>query len=130
MCSTALAALGSRSRYQRKRFGTDGTVRTMPAGVEAAGENVVEQVRGGLRHPSGIAGWTQSASLAREGHEEIVVALGTSGAGEIVGQNAAFEMASKLLFHVGWHPLAVPVLLPCAFNRQSQAHGLALDNVG
>jgi hypothetical protein len=60
------------------------------------------------------AGWTQPASLAREGHEEIVAALGASGAGETVGQNAAGEVVAEFPFHVGWHPLAVAALLPCA----------------
>jgi len=43
---------------------------------------MIEEVRGRLRHPQGVARWTQPPPLAGEGYPEVVAALGTSGVGE------------------------------------------------
>ncbi len=53
ICSTALTARGSRSRYQRKRFRQD------PLANGPRRQDVIHQMRRGLRHPPGIAIRTQ-----------------------------------------------------------------------
>jgi hypothetical protein len=40
-------------------------------------------------------------------------AVRASGAGEAVGEDAAFEVVAELALHVGRHALPVPVVFPC-----------------
>ena len=72
-------------------------------------EHMINQVGSGLGHAPGGAGGTDAASLAGEGHEKLVAAVGTAGAGEAVGENPAFEVLAQLVLHVGWYRLAVRV---------------------
>ena len=37
---------------------------------------------------------------------------GAAGAGEAVGEDAAFEVTPELPFHAGWHALPVPGVFP------------------
>jgi hypothetical protein len=76
-------------------------------------DDVIDQVRRGLCHAPGVARRTQAAPFAREGDQEVVPAVRTSGAGEAVGENAALEVTAELPFHVGRHPLGIPVVVPC-----------------
>ncbi len=52
-------------------------------------EDVVDQVRGGLRHAPGGAGGAQSPALAGEGDQEVVTAGHAAGTGKAVGEDAA-----------------------------------------
>jgi len=65
----------------------------------------------GLSHAPGVAGRTYRAPFAREGDQKIVSALATASTGEAVGQDAAFEVATKLPLHVLCHTAAIIVLL-------------------
>lgn len=40
-------------------------------------------------------------------------AVRTSGPGETIGKDAAFEGVAELALHVGRHALPVPVVFPC-----------------
>ncbi len=48
-------------------------------------------------------------------------AVRTSGPGEALGQNAAFEVVAKFPFHVGGHALPVPVVFACQAEVGLQA---------
>ena len=50
---------------------------------------MIDQMRRGLRHAPGVARRTQRAPLAREGNQEVVPAVRTSGTGETVGEERA-----------------------------------------
>ena len=79
-------------------------------------EDVIDQVGGGLDHAPGIARRADAAALAGEGHQEVVATLGTAGAGEAVGQDAALEIASEFALHVAGYRVPIAV----AFARQRE----------
>ena len=54
--------------------------------------------------------------LCRKSDQEIVSTLPAPGAGEAVGQDAAFQIAAKLPLHILRH--AVPIGVPLAGERQ------------
>lgn len=64
---------------------------------------MIDKMGRSLRHAPGVAGGTHTAPLAGKRDQEIVTAVITVGAGEPVGQNAAFEVATESLFHMGWN---------------------------
>jgi len=76
-------------------------------------KDMINQVRGRLGHAPGVAGRAKGAPLTGEGYQEVVAALGTSGACEPVGEDAALQVAAEFPLHVCRHPLAIPVVLPC-----------------
>jgi hypothetical protein len=78
---------------------------------------MLDQVRGGLGHAPGVARWTQPPPLAGEGHQDVVAALGTSGAGEALGKNAALKRLPKLPLNMCRHRAAIPVVFPCEGER-------------
>jgi hypothetical protein len=51
--------------------------------------------------------------ITGEGYQEVVAALGTSGTGEAVSEDAALQVAAELPLHVPWPPLSLPVVSPC-----------------
>ena len=61
-------------------------------------QDVVHEVRGGLRHASSPTGRTESSPFAREGHQDIGV---TVEAGEAVGQDSAAQVGAQLAHDVG-----------------------------
>ncbi len=63
-----------------------------------APENVVGQVGGSFDHPPGVASRTDTATLARQGDEKIVAALGAPSAGKSMRENARFELVAELAF--------------------------------
>jgi hypothetical protein len=71
---------------------------------------MIDPMRSGLGHAPGIAGGTDTPSLAGKGHQKVVSTLGTAGAGKSMGQDAAFEVAAKFPFDVGRHGIVVPAL--------------------
>jgi hypothetical protein len=79
-------------------------------------EDVIDQVGVGLGHASGIARGADATPLAGEGHQEIVAALGTAGAGEAVGQDAALQVAAQLALHVAGY--RVPIALASPGQRE------------
>jgi len=94
-------------------------------------EDVIDQVRRGLRHASGVARGAQPAPLAREGDQEVMAAVRTSGPGEAVGEDAALKVTTKFAFDMGRHALPVPVV----FTRKREPpditwHGVELDDPG
>ena len=76
---------------------------------------MVDQVGGGLGHAPGVAGGTDTAPLAGESHQEVVTTLGAARPSKSMGQNAAFEVTSKLPLDVGRNRIIVP-----AFGRKTQ----------
>jgi hypothetical protein len=68
-------------------------------------DDIIHQVRGGVRHASGVARWTDAAELAREGQEQVVAAGLADGTGEAVRMQAALEVAPELVLHVLRQPL-------------------------
>lgn len=79
-------------------------------------EDVINQVRGSLGRSPGVAGRTQLASLAGEGHQEIAAARRVPRAGEAIDQDAAGEIVAEFPFQIGGHPLTIPV----SFARQRE----------
>ena len=65
---------------------------------------------GGFNHPPGITSGTDAAAFARPGDEKIVTALGASGAGKTIGENAAVEIATELAFDRGRTGGALPTV--------------------
>jgi hypothetical protein len=70
-------------------------------------------MRRGLRHPPGVARRTQPTTLAGEGDQEVMAALRTSGPGEAIGEDSAFQITPEFPFHIGRHALPVPIVFPC-----------------
>jgi hypothetical protein len=68
--------------------------------------DLVGQVRGHLRHAPCIAGGTDAATLAGEGQEPVVPAVGAAQPSEAVGQDPAAEVAAKVALHPGGDPPA------------------------
>jgi hypothetical protein len=66
-------------------------------------DDVIDGVRGGLRHMATVAGRTDAAALAGESHDESCAAARTLCAGESEAQHAAFEIAADLLLDVSRH---------------------------
>jgi len=56
---------------------------------------VIDQVGGDFRHAPGVAQRAEAAPLAGEGHQEILAARGAAGAGEAVGHDSVFQVASQ-----------------------------------
>jgi hypothetical protein len=56
-----------------------------PTAAPAPGEDLIDQVGGGLRHAPGAAGGTKSTPLAGKGHELFMGAVGATQAQEAVG---------------------------------------------
>ena len=81
------------------------------------------QIGGGLHHAAGGAGWADTAALAGVGNEKIVAALGTTGAGKAVGEDAAVEIAPE--FPLGYRRSASPepVISKRQPGRQVRLHG-------
>ena len=71
-------------------------------------EDMIDQMRGGLRHAPGVAGRANAAPLAGEGHQAIVAALPTTRPGKTAGKDAAFQVPAKLPFGVGGDRMTVP----------------------
>ena len=87
-------------------------------------EDVIDQVGGGLGQAPGIARGADATSLVGEGHQEIVAARGTGGAGEAVGQDAALQVAAQLALHVaGYRVPNRPRLRTPARGRSPGAAG-------
>jgi len=74
-------------------------------------EDVIHQMRRGLRHATGVARGAQPAPLTRERNEKILPTVRAAGAGETVGENAALKVTTKFAFDIGRHALHVPVVL-------------------
>jgi hypothetical protein len=80
--------------------------RQYPLAYRQPREHVIDQVRGRLRHPPGIAGGTDTTPLAGEGDQEVVPAFWTPGTGKPVSQDAAFQVAAELPLHIAGMGLA------------------------
>ena len=66
------------------------------------GDDVIDQVGGGLRHAPGATARAEAATLATEGHELFMGTVGATQAQEAVGQDAALEKGIELLFDKLW----------------------------
>jgi hypothetical protein len=79
-------------------------------------EDLVDQMGSGLGHAARVAGRTYPAAFARKGDQKIVSALATARTSETVGQDTAFEVATKLPLHVQRH--TAPTIVPLAGKLQ------------
>jgi hypothetical protein len=61
------------------------------------GDDVVHQVRRGLRHAPGSACRANAATLAAESDQLVVAAVAAAQAQEAVGKDAAFEEGVELV---------------------------------
>jgi hypothetical protein len=75
--------------------------RQHPLAHRLARENVITQVRGSLYHAPRVARGADPTAFAGEGHEVVVPAVTTAGAGKAVGADATFEVFAKRLSDVG-----------------------------
>ena len=66
--------------------------RQHPLAERDPGQDLVDQVGGGLDHAARRARGTDIAALATEGDQEVVAAAGAVDAGEPVGQDAALQI--------------------------------------
>ena len=73
-------------------------------------------MRGRLDHAPGVARGAYRAAFARKRDQKIVAALRAPRAGKTVGEDAAFQIAAELSFHVLRH--TVPAGVPVAGERQ------------
>lgn len=62
-----------------------------------ARENVIDEMRGGCDHASGGAGGADATAFAGVSNQEVVASVGTAGASEAVGENAAFEVTAEFV---------------------------------
>ena len=60
-------------------------------------------------HAPGVARWTHAAPLARERDQEVVAALPAAGAGEAMGEDAAFQITAELTLDVGGYWVTIPL---------------------
>lgn len=74
--------------------------------------DMISEVGGGLRHVATVAGGAGDALLAGERHDESCAAAHEQSTGESKAEDAALEIAAKLLVDVTWNgPLgAIPSL--------------------
>jgi hypothetical protein len=61
--------------------------------------HVIDEMGSGLRHPPSAARRTESATLAREGHEPIMSASVAMNAQESMSEHTALEIRTDLSFH-------------------------------
>jgi len=78
-------------------------------------DDVIDQVRSGLRHAPCVAGRTK-APLAGESNQEVMAACCATCAGEAVREDAALEVTPKLPFPIRRYRMAIPV----PFTRQRE----------
>lgn len=60
------------------------------------GEDVIDEMGGGVRHTSRATGRTESASLARERHEQVVATVAAPKAREAMSEDTALEVGPQL----------------------------------
>ncbi len=65
------------------------------------GEDVVDQMGGGLGHAPGVARWANAAAFAGEGHQKGMPAVITARACKAVGKDCALQILLKSFLHVG-----------------------------
>ena len=75
--------------------------RQNPLAHRQPGENVIRQVRRRLHHAPRVARGAHAPAFAGIGHEVVVSAVITPGAGKAVGKDAAFEVFAKRLADIG-----------------------------
>ena len=80
--------------------------REHPLAHRHPGDDVIDQVGGGLRHAPGATARAETATLATEGHELFMGTVGATQAQEAVGQDAALEKGIELLFDKLWQARA------------------------
>ncbi len=115
-----MIARGSCSRSQRSRLGTESLDHNLALVHRQRREEVIDQVRRGLRHVPGVARGAQPAHLAREGNEKIMPAVRAAGACETVAEDAALEVTTTFAFDIGRHALRVPVVVTRECERGLQ----------
>jgi hypothetical protein len=71
--------------------------RQHPLAHRHTGDDVVHQVRRGLRHAPGTARGAKARALAAEGQQLVVAAVAAAQAQEAVGQDAAFQEGVELV---------------------------------
>jgi len=77
---------------------------------------VVAQVGRGFRHAASGAGWANTPAFARKGDQKIMTTVVAAGAGEAMGQYAAFQVAPELPLDLGGDRWSAPF----AFSSQQQ----------
>ena len=87
--------LGLRGQQQAQRD----RQRQHPLAHRHMGDDVVHQVRRGLRHAPRAARRAKAAPLAAEGDQLVVAAVAAAQPQEAVGQDAAFEEGVELVLH-------------------------------
>ena len=85
--------------------------------------DVVHQMRCGIRHPSPSARRTYASGLTGEGHDAVQPAGGARDPEEAPGEHAAIEKRSKLLLDEARH-LALVILLGRQKRFQLAGHDL------
>ena len=81
-----------------------------PLAHRQARQDVIDEMGGSFRHPTGIARGADTTALAGEGDQEIVSALPTARSRKAVGQDSTLHKAAQLSFGMGRDPLIFPVV--------------------
>ena len=84
---------------------------------------MINEMRGRLHHAAGSAGRAHAPTLAGIGDDKVVAAVSTAGAGEAVGQYAAFEVAAEFAFDECWRAPPRRVVVEFQPGRQMALHG-------
>ena len=71
---------------------------------------MVDQMRGGLRHATGIARRADTSAFTREGDKKVMPTFIAKSTGKAVGEDTAREILAKIMFHIGGHGRAQGVL--------------------
>ena len=93
-CSTGVTSTGCAASNRRSGIGSDST--HWRTGTRA--DDVIDQMRGGLRHAPRPARGAEPAALATEGDQFVVAAIGAAQAQEAVRQDAALQEGVELVF--------------------------------
>ena len=80
-------------------------------------------MRGSLDHAPGGAGRADAATLAGVGDEVVVPAVGATGAGKAVGEDAAVEIAAEFPLRCRRGGGTQPVIMQRQPGRQMGLHG-------
>ncbi len=76
------------------------------------GEDVLDEVLGGVLHPASVAG-RADVGLAGEGHQPLETAVGTADSREAAGEDAAVEVGAQLALDEGRQAPAMGTPLSC-----------------
>lgn len=97
--------------------------RQHPLPHRQARDDVQGEMRGGFHHAPGGAGRTDATPLAGIRDQEVIAAVGATGAGKAMGEYAALEVAAKFPLGDAGNTASSAVIVQCQPGGQMLLHG-------